>query len=62
MTCLPTRLLGERGSNAGQNPGAVSDEVVLRGLYQDRELAKQGLLMHCINMVVCQNVPGIRHR
>ncbi|STH70471.1 4-alpha-glucanotransferase [Escherichia coli] len=43
---LPTLrgLLGERGSNAGQNPGAVSDEVVLRGLYQDRELAKQGLL------------------
>lgn len=33
-----------RGSNAGAKPGLYPDEVVLRGLYQDRELAKQGLL------------------
>ncbi len=43
-TCHATRLLGEWGFNAGQNAGLYPDEVVLRGLYQDRELAKQGLL------------------
>ncbi len=54
-----TRLLGEWGFNAGQNAGLYPDEVVLRGLYQDRELAKKGCWMLCINMVACQNVPGI---
>ena len=48
--CGDTRLrlgyaaTGRAGFNAGQNSGLYPDEVVLRGLYQDRELAKQGLL------------------
>ncbi|MCS5960209.1 4-alpha-glucanotransferase [Klebsiella pneumoniae subsp. pneumoniae] len=43
--------------------GLYPDEVVLRGLYQDRELAKQGLLDALrISTAVCSSAPAIRPR
>ncbi|UMX65758.1 hypothetical protein MJ588_26455 [Klebsiella pneumoniae] len=44
-TCPTLRGYWESGDlTLGKALGLYPDEVVLRGLYQDRELAKQGLL------------------
>lgn len=61
---LPTlRGYWENGDlTLGKSLGLYPDEVVLRGLYQDRELAKQGRWMLCTATAVCRSVPGIKRR